>query len=399
VNQSAKSNIYILIALLVIIQGVFFFKFFAVLFLIPYLLKYNVVDQLKVDLIGKFYIYLLLIGVISYILESFFIGFAINSFVLFLFSSFLWIFYFLVYLTLKKWAATVSKREIDWVIHAVFYINALFCLVQYFILIFKYKSINPFTTELATSAGDEFVGVFANSSVNMFINAFFLIHFISSKKKTHYLIASATLLILLTSYMSGILCLCLAILIFFLLNKRVKLKIRLISIVVLSVSALVFYLISYDNIIYAASIIESVFTINPPRKITSFYETFTFLFSGIKHFFIGASPSHFSSRVAFIGGGEFVNWYPDFLVFRSVYFDKSHFQLWNYAILSIPFNDGTANQPFSIYNQMIGEYGLVGFLILIFFYFKGVYKGLESSPYSFLLLLILVLFFFIYYLF
>jgi len=52
-------------------------------------------------------------------------------------------------------------------------------------------------------------------------------------------------------------------------------------------------------------------------------------------------------------------------------------RLWNKWLLSIDYKDGTHNQPFSFYNQILGEFGLMGvflFFIYLFYIIRNWHK-------------------------
>ncbi len=136
-----------------------------------------------------------------------------------------------------------------------------------------------------------------------------------------------------------------------------------------------FSIVSPENIKYVNHIFTEKINskTDPVRKLVSFEETATNFVSSPKSFLFGEGGGKFSSRTAYLTGGEYVTWYPEALVYRSETFEKNHFKLWNNEALRIPFRDGTANQPFSFYNKIIGEYGLVGiilFSIYLYYFFK-----------------------------
>ncbi|HNE92763.1 MAG TPA: hypothetical protein PKZ66_01460, partial [Chitinophagaceae bacterium] len=143
---------------------------------------------------------------------------------------------------------------------------------------------------------------------------------------------------------------------------------------------------------YAVRVGSTVVEEVKPRKQVSFEQTGEAILSSTSVFFFGYGMGNFSSRLAFIAGGEYVSWYPTALVRKSVEFYNNHFQLWNYEVLDVPFSDGTANQPFSVFNQFLGEYGFIGTIILLYFYFYSLFK--QSKKYSFIRLLLVLLFFY-----
>ncbi|MGE5106260.1 MAG: hypothetical protein ACM3H8_01855 [Sphingobacteriales bacterium] len=249
--------------------------------------------------------------------------------------------------------------------------------------------LNPFSGEFKGATGDHIVGIFSNSSVNMIICTFFFSYYFFRKKRIHFIIAG--IVAVLTTFMSGILLAVAAFVITLFFNSAIKLKYKLTGSLFLVIAYFSFLLISPENVNYTTNNIKSVLSRNPPRKFTSFKQTYSYATSNVINFMIGAGPGNFSSRAAFVFGGEYVSWLPITMVYRSEAFEHNHFQLWNKEILSHPYQDGTANQPFSIYNQLLGEYGIVGLLVFIFLYIGYYLKKYSSFTYGRYLLVFILL--------
>lgn len=107
-----------------------------------------------------------------------------------------------------------------------------------------------------------------------------------------------------------------------------------------------------------------------PRKLTLYYNYLDIFSKDLNLFFWGIGPGTFNSRVSFLLNGI----YSDNIVVKLIGNRKSSiasefvFPLWDNDILSVRFNDGTRNQPFSSIIALLAEYGFVftaGVFILI----------------------------------
>ncbi|MEZ4780274.1 MAG: hypothetical protein R2816_01340 [Flavobacteriaceae bacterium] len=265
----------------------------------------------------------------------------------------------------------------------------IFIIVQYIGISIKYKSIIPFIDYMGS--GDYLKGIFTNSSVNMIVSSFYLVFYIYLKDRKNALIA--LLVMLLTTYMSGIFLFICMTLFFAFLYLSFKAKIRLIFTVLIGVYA--FSILSPNNIVYVKNnLTKKLFSDrDPARKIVSFEQTFNFITSSAKNFTFGAGGGKFSSRTAFMTSGDYVSWFPQERIYISEAFLNNHFTLWNSKLLSKPYKDGTANQPFSTYNKILGEYGFIGLLLLIVFYLYYPIKHYSQLTYGKLIFLAMLSYF------
>lgn len=323
-----------------------------------------------------FYLALLVISLVQVLFffrDDYSIPYVVNS----LLIAFMWGLAYLAHNFIIISVTYCTKSSLEKILVYFFNANVFLVVVQYVLVSIQAESIFPFSVpQFGMSTGDYLKGFFSNSSVNMVVMSFFAVYFFTKKEKTKTIIA--IIIAVLTTYMSGIL-IALAMLCihaFFLFN--LKNKFRVIVFIILGIYS--FSIISPENIEY----IEHIFTekinskTDPPRKLVSFKQTAANFVSSPSSFFLGEGGGKFSSRTAYLTGGEYVNWYPEKLVYRSEKFEDNHFKLWNYEALRIAFRDGTANQPFSFYNKIIGEYGLVGLCLFIIYisYFFNRYRCL-----------------------
>lgn len=299
------------------------------------------------------------------------------------------LFWIICFVAFKQVADFIKKQSLD-IIHntldSYFIINSLLVLGQYIFLSVQDQTWNPYAYgSLGMSTGDFMKGIFANSSINMIINSFFVAYYVGLKKWKKTLFA--LIIMLSTTYMSGIILFFGSIAFLLFISYKISFVKKLAIVLGSMVLFVIFSIVSPDNTIYAINNISDIFTGNPPRKMVSFYQTTQHLFLGVQEFTYGEGVGRFSSRLAFSAGGEYVSWYPENMVYRSKAFDANHFRLWNKEILSKPYSDGTANQPFSIYNQFLGEYGVIGLFALFYFYVGYFHRNRDKLSYGKLLLI------------
>lgn len=340
--------------------------------------------------LNLFYLGLLaisLVQVLFFFREDYSVPYLINC----LLISFMWGLAFLAHNFIAISVKYCTISSIERVLVYFFKANALLVIIQYILVSIQAKSILPFSVPgFGMSTGDYLKGFFINSSVNMIIMAFFSIYFFIKKDKTNT--AIAIIVAILSTYMSGILIalfmLCLYA--FFMFNLKNKVKV----VVFILVGIFIFSKVSPENIDYIDTILTEKINskTDPSRKLVSFKQTVNNFVSSPGSFLFGEGGGKFSSRTAYLTGGEYANWYPKSLVYRSQKFEDNHFKLWNNAVLSKRFSDGTSNQPFSFYNKIVGEYGMVGaFLFLI--YISYFFKQFNILSYGQLILLMLMGFF------
>lgn len=316
--------------------------------------------------------------------EDYSIPYLVNS----LLITLMWILSLLAHNFIIYCVRICSLEALNKLLNWFFWLNIILVILQYFLICIESKSLIPFSIpQYGMSTGDYLKGFFSNSSVNMIIMSFYSVYYLMLKDKVKTVIAIVASI--LTTYMSGILialAIC-SLYAFFMF----KLKKKIVTTLVIIIGFSIFSVISPENINY----IKHIFTekinskTDPVRKLVSFEQTLSNFTSNPQIFLLGEGGGKFSSRTAYLTGGEYVDWYPLNLVYKSNSFEKNHFKLWNYEALSIAFKDGTANQPFSFYNKIIGEYGFIGlslFIIYISYFFKK-YRYLTYGKFILLFLI------------
>jgi hypothetical protein len=132
-----------------------------------------------------------------------------------------------------------------------------------------------------------------------------------------------------------------------------------------------------------------------PGKVIATMQTLSFNFSGFKNMMIGAGPGNFSSKTAFRATGLNFNgqWFAD-MEYISDDFKNNHLKLWTYYQIQKAGEHSAINFPNSAFNQLTGEYGLIGILLFFFFYLWKFLKSYRRLTYSRILIPLFIAFLF-----
>lgn len=135
-----------------------------------------------------------------------------------------------------------------------------------------------------------------------------------------------------------------------------------------------------------------------PGKLISFFQTLNFIRSSFKHLCFGAGIGNFSSKLAFRAAGENTQGtYPSKFTYIAPEFKMNHLKTFRFYLGSDVSRHSVLNYPFSVYNQLLGEYGLLGLALFIIFYLGFFIKRYKSLTYGKYLPFILLGFFFMEY--
>lgn len=130
-------------------------------------------------------------------------------------------------------------------------------------------------------------------------------------------------------------------------------------------------------------------------KLLSFKETINYCSSSILKFLLGAGVGKFSSKLAFksSGIGVFGN-YPIKYQYISEDFKNNHLQILTFYFLQSPGMHSATNTPYSVFNQLLGEYGIIGIVLFLLFYLFYFLKRYSALSYGRILLPIMLFFLF-----
>lgn len=351
----------------------------------------SLLTMTKIKHTNRWFFYVLMITISSFQLfnfghEDYGLNYIINTLII----TFMWFFMLQSSNFILASVSVMNTEKLEKILINVFLVNFAVVVFQILYLCISRATINPFTDD---AAGDHIKGVFSFSSSNMIVMGFYSVFF--AVRKYYKFLVLAIVVMMLTFFMSGMLFFIAAIALYATLGLSFTNKMKVIA--GASILILLFATISPGNITYVRNIltIKLVSKTDPIRKIVAGKQTYDYWTDSWDNFVFGAGGGKFSSRTAFITGGEYVS-YPDKLIYRSSDFEKNHFPLWNNKILSGDFKDGTANQPFSFYNKIIGEYGLIG-MILFIIYLSVFFRKYKKLTYGRLILVAFLFFLFLDY--
>ncbi len=131
-----------------------------------------------------------------------------------------------------------------------------------------------------------------------------------------------------------------------------------------------------------------------PGKLYSHLQTYYFSRTNYSCLLTGAGMGNFSSKLAIkMTGLGLQGNYPEGKVYLSTPFAQYHFHTLIYYLALHAGAHTIANMPNSVYNQLLGEYGLIGLLLFLLLYLGFFWKNRKKlRPLLPLLLLLLLLF-------
>lgn len=135
-----------------------------------------------------------------------------------------------------------------------------------------------------------------------------------------------------------------------------------------------------------------------PGKVTGILQTYNFFKDHPGKILTGAGMGNFSSKLAFRATGlKFTGGYPAKYIYINRDFLVNHLDIYlNFFSRGASLHSLT-NSPFSVYDQMLAEYGLLGLLCLFVFYLAFFAKHYRQLTYGIPILLFVMAIFFIDY--
>jgi len=135
-----------------------------------------------------------------------------------------------------------------------------------------------------------------------------------------------------------------------------------------------------------------------PGKVTGTIQTLTFLYHHPVAIVAGLGIGNFSSKIAYRAAGLSIRGrYPENYTYIDKDFLTNHLDLYmSFFSRRVGFRS-VKNNPFSVYDQLLSEYGLTGLLALIIFYFGFFAKQYKVLTYGVPMILLMMSVFFIDY--
>jgi len=140
------------------------------------------------------------------------------------------------------------------------------------------------------------------------------------------------------------------------------------------------------------------YAVSKPGKLMAMLQTLVFLYHHPVGLVAGLGVGNFSSKLAFRASGLGLRGrYPENHIYINPYFLTNHLDLYiNYFSKDVSLHS-VSNNPFSVYDQMLAEYGVPGLLALIVFYLGFFAKQYRHLTYGFPILIFIAGIFFIDY--
>lgn len=135
-----------------------------------------------------------------------------------------------------------------------------------------------------------------------------------------------------------------------------------------------------------------------PGKVTSWLQTMHFLLQHPLKLITGDGAGNFSSKLAFRASGlGFAGGYPAKYVYLNTDFLSNHLDVYLHYFSKNTALHSLGNSPDSVYDQLLGEYGLLGILTFFIWYIGYFLKHYKVLSYGLPILLMVMALFFIAY--
>jgi hypothetical protein len=135
-----------------------------------------------------------------------------------------------------------------------------------------------------------------------------------------------------------------------------------------------------------------------PGKIIALKQTLIFFKQNPNKILTGTGMGNFSSKLAFKTTGlNIVGGYPEKYVYLNPAFVSNHLDLYLGYFTKEDGRHSIVNNPNSVYDQLLSEYGLLGFAAFGIFYFGFFIKKLKTTDYGIPLIIFLSAIFFVDY--
>lgn len=435
-----NSNIQLLIFLIYFLNVKFVVKVLAIIFMIVCSRNFKFGFSLKNSRLPLFYLSIILLEIAKYLVVV--RNYNLDYTLVFSMGILQWTLCLLCIHYLKLHIDRNDAGKTHDTIRAFFTLNFLASVFFLAMLIIHpawltYWGHGADITLNSPSAGDTILGIsFDTSTVNATINCLGLIYFLY-KKDYMFCLVNILTIVLCTSNVTFFIMLAILILMTITVRER-KLRIR--TLICSLVFLFLYLLFSPKNRTYIRNYFIQLYVLNKnpnrqqetdsvekafgnlisfgdlrqndsgylivpdiiydtkPGKLISFMQTYFYLKSSIKHFLFGAGIGNFSSKLAFRASGVgALGSYPERFRYISTDFKYYHLATYLYYYHADASMHSVLNYPFSVYNQVPGEYGFTGVLLFTIFYlgyFVSRYRRLSYGRY---LLIILLGFFFMEY--
>ncbi len=135
---------------------------------------------------------------------------------------------------------------------------------------------------------------------------------------------------------------------------------------------------------------DSLYRPKYPGKVIAWEQTFKYFKQHALKIITGLGPGNFSSKLAFKTTGiSIAGTYPEKYKYINNAFLTNHFDLYLYFFSKADGLHSIINNPASVYDQLLSEYGLLGLSAFLIFYFGFFIKKVRQLSYGIPLMLLL----------
>ena len=128
-----------------------------------------------------------------------------------------------------------------------------------------------------------------------------------------------------------------------------------------------------------------------PGKIIAFQQSFAYLAYNPGYIFTGTGIGRFSSKLAFRTSGlSLAGGYPQKFTYIDPAFLQNHLGLYLNFFARQEKMHSITNTPFSVYDQILTEYGLAGFVAFLLFYLGYFFKKSRHNDYGIPMIMLLI---------
>jgi hypothetical protein len=444
-EDKLKLNLNILITLCIVAQHSFIVKWFGILLLV--LFNFQALKKFDYKRIPGFYILITIIEILKFVFlnESYSIPhlaqFSVGISYWIASIALCWLIYYTV----------MNQKNIDRTIQLITILNFIFSFYQYLRICLIEGTINPFNTghnhPYGISTGDLISGLFHGVHLtNAFVSLFLIFFHLHRRRFLLVLLALFCLLLTGNNYATLVFFLCSAI--YFITDRT---RYNFLHIFYTIIITFVFYIFAtplnaeymLEKVLHISAtlpnsgkdiskeyaeqeqdyqVINLPDTLHPydaegatskklvikrsesgdtifdfvkqSGKIRSYYQTKHFLLSSPRTFLFGSGMGGFSSKLAFNSSGvmEGSALSKHLPKYETLAFSQNHKALYSYLKTQHIMFHSESNRPFSVYNQLLGEYGIIGFVLFlvlyVWFFFKRIRKNTFALPVFISMLLI-----------
>ena len=114
---------------------------------------------------------------------------------------------------------------------------------------------------------------------------------------------------------------------------------------------------------------DTAYYTRPPGKITAWRQTYNYLSKNPMKAIVGSGIGNFSSKLAFKASGlKIAGSWPSKYKYINNAFLQNHLDIYLYYFSKTDGYHSAINNPASVYDQLITEYGMAGFAVYLIFY-------------------------------